>query len=81
MSDRLTYAEMIQRLAELGYTTTTQEWKGRTIWVLEHDRFENATIYLPKRPKDEEVHPSHVGTIRATLKAHGIIEPNGVGLL
>lgn len=74
MPDPLTYRKVIGLLRELGYSQSSVQWNGTRQWVFEHKDFERATIYMAEQPLDHPVHPFHINSIRATLKAHGIIE-------
>lgn len=76
MSNRLTYGKLFDYLKSLGYVQRSIYWNDREQWVFHHDSFENASIFLSQRPLYQAVDPMHLGSVRATLKAHGLIDEN-----
>lgn len=76
MTESLTYGKLMDLLASLGYSHRSMQWNETEQWVFEHDQAKNATIFLPQRPLNQVVHPMHLGSVRATLKAHGLMNEN-----
>jgi hypothetical protein len=69
---RITYHQLTQRLRELGYRDTQKTLNGKPVWLFEHNRDKNATIFLPPMPPDQPVEGMHLSAVRVTLKTHGI---------
>jgi hypothetical protein len=80
MSRRFTYGQLFERLEQLGYREKTIPWNGTRQHVFLHDTYKTAMIFLPEMPKEQLVEPMHLGTVRATLKAHGIIDDTLLGI-
>lgn len=80
MSKRPTYAQLFDRLKELGYTETSLEINGRPQRVFEHKDIETATIFLPQVDAHAPVLPRHLGMVRAVLKWNGLIEEDDYAL-
>jgi hypothetical protein len=74
MAKRLTYGELFDKLAGLGYTEKTIEFNGHRQRVFQHKDVEAATIFLPDVAPDEAVLPRHLTMVRGTLKWSGLIE-------
>jgi hypothetical protein len=74
MAKRLTYRLLFERLRKLGYRPRNVQLNGKEQVILEHTENPAATIYLARRPLDDEVLPLHVGIVQATLTTHGILQ-------
>ena len=74
ITDELTYHQLAQRLRELGYTDSHKTLNGKPVWLFEHGREKNATIFLPPMPPEQPVERMHLNGVRATLRAHRIVE-------
>ena len=81
MAEKLTYGKLYDKLKELGFSQRSMQWNGTAVWDFQHREVERAVIFLPPKPADEPVHPSHIGTVRATLKAHGLMDENALSVI
>jgi hypothetical protein len=78
---KLTYGQLFRRLKKLGYKDEKMKLDGHVSHVLRHKEIETATIFLPERPLREQVHPMHLGGVRAVLKNHGVVEDDVEAIL
>jgi hypothetical protein len=77
MKNGMTYGTLFAKLRRLGYTVQKYEYEGSSQLVFSHRNYETARIVLPDKAKTDPVDPMYLGAVRAILKSHGVIAPNG----
>jgi hypothetical protein len=73
MAPPITYGQLYDKLAELGFSRRRIEMYGKPRYVFEHKTIPNAMIVLPERSEDDPVESFHVASVLATLKAHRLV--------
>jgi hypothetical protein len=77
MTTTLTYGQLYDKLAGLGYNQRRVALNGKTLQVFEHKTIDNAMLVLPDRDLSDPVDPFEVRSVLAYLKSRGVVsEPN-----
>ena len=70
----ITYAQLTEKLARLGYRQTRKTLQGKSTRIYEHHKIEDATMFLPDGGDQEVVPAPLVGKVLLILRTYGLVE-------